>query len=146
MTIRPGKPAASVSLLLWDGQRVFLVRRDGSRGLFPHAWTLPGNPLHPGETPMSGAGRVCRDALGIAPDRILQIRELHEPSPYRQDRGPDALMRVVSWSGEPAARLANWDRGGWFSIEEMAKLRMFREGRELVAAECESMQQAGTRR
>jgi len=146
MTIRQNKPASSVSLLVWDGQRVFLVRRDGSRGLFPHAWTLPGNPLQPGETAKAGAGRVCRDALGIAPEGILPIRELHEPSPYRQDRGPDTLMRVVSWSGEPAARLANWDRGSWFSIDEMAKLRMLREGRELVATECEQIQRAESRR
>ena len=139
------KAASSVSLLVWDGQRVFLVRRDGSRGLFPHAWTLPGNPLHPGETAKAAAGRVCRDALGIAPDSIISVRELPEPSPYRQDRGPDTLMRVMSWSGEPSARLANWDRGGWFSIEEMAKLRMLREGREVVSAECMRIQRGGPR-
>jgi hypothetical protein len=55
-------------------------------------------------------------------------------------------MRVVSWSGEPAARLANWDRGGWFSIKDMAKLRMLREGRELIAAECERLQPTESRR
>lgn len=144
MTIRQNKTASTVSLLVWDGRRVFLVRRDGSRGLFPHAWTLPGNPLQPGETAKAGAGRVCRHALGIAPERLLPVRELNEPSPYRQDRGPDTLIRVMSWSGVPAARLANWDRGGWFSIEEMAKLRMLREGRELIASECERIQRGET--
>jgi ADP-ribose pyrophosphatase YjhB (NUDIX family) len=146
MTVRQNRPTASVSLLIWDGQRVFLVRRDGTRGLFPHAWTLPGNPLQRDETAKSGAARVCRDALGIVAERVLAVRELGEPSPFRQDRGPDTVMRVVSWSGEPAARLANWDRGGWFSIKDMAKLRMLREGRELIAAECERLQPTESRR
>jgi len=146
MTTRQTQPTASVSLLLWDGERVFLVRRDGTRGLFPHAWTLPGNPLQADETAKSGAGRICRDALGVAAERVVAVRELGEPSPFRQERGPDTLMRVVAWAGEPVARLANWERGEWFSIEEMAKLRILREGRELISGECERIQQAESRR
>jgi ADP-ribose pyrophosphatase YjhB (NUDIX family) len=143
MALRRHRTAPCVSLLLWDGERVYLVRRDGSPSLFPHAWTLPGSPLVAGESPEAGARRVAQETLRITPDTVRVLRELPQPSPFRHERGPDTLVRVATWEGDPAPRLATWDRGGWFTLDQMQELRTFREAREVIAKACDALRPAG---
>jgi 8-oxo-dGTP pyrophosphatase MutT (NUDIX family) len=142
-TLRGGPLNANVSLLCWDGDRVLLARRGGG-GLFGHTWTLPGGPLRNGETLPGAVTRLAADEAGVEPTAgaVRVIRRIEPPSPFRDDRGPDTLVWVRSWTGGPFPGNVLAVRPG-----EMGELRMFREARELIARACQAMQRrwaAGT--
>ena len=128
MSLRAGRGPEGVSVLLRDGGRVLLVQR-GSGGLFPHTWTLPGDELRAGETPEVAALRVVEEQLGSATAHVRRLRALPQPSPFRDERGPDTLVEVVSWTGEPTAAQA---RAEWFTIDSLADIRIFREARDVL--------------
>ena len=131
-TLRGGPAGTNVSLFCWDGDRVLLVQR-GAGGLFGHTWTLPGGPLHDGESTSSAVERLAVEQAGIVPvdGSVRIIRRLEPPSPFRDDRGPDTVAWVRSWTGGPFP-------GNVLAVRpsEMADLRMFREARELVMEAC----------
>lgn len=134
-TLRGGPECANVSLLCWDGDRVLLSRR-GAGGLFGHTWTLPGGPLRDGETLPGAVRRLAAAEAGIEPTdgAVRIIRRIEPPSPFRDDRGPDTIAWVRSWTGGPLP-------GNVLAVRpsEMAELRMFREARELIALACKAL-------
>jgi ADP-ribose pyrophosphatase YjhB (NUDIX family) len=138
MSLRTKRGGESVSVVLWDGERVLLVRRGGG-GLFPRTWTLPGGPLQPPETPPVAARRIARDLLKVGAGDTRLLRRLPQPSPFRDERGPDTVVQLVSWEGEPSGRTASWDGCGWFSLDGLGELRMFREAREEIVELCEGI-------
>jgi len=119
-------------VLLWDGRRAVLVRR-GAGGLFPHTWTLPGGELLPGESAELGGMRIVEKQLGISTSHVRQVRELPQPSHFRDARGPDTVVQAVTWSGDPAAGLA---KAAWFDLQALDEIRIFREARDLLRDIC----------
>jgi hypothetical protein len=135
-TLRGGPTHETLSLLCWDGKRVLLVR-NGPGGLFGHAWTLPGGPVEEGEELAPAARRIASGALAIepSPGSLRVIKRMEPPSPLREERGPDTLVWASSWGGsaQPPNVIA-------IAPEEMARRRMFREARELIAAACAGLE------
>ncbi len=138
MSLKAKCGPSSVSVLLWDGQRVLLVRR-GPDGLFPHTWTLPGDELLPGETAETAAMRIAEDMLGIGTSHVRRIRELAQPSHFRDARGPDTIVRAVTWSGDPIGPA----EAVWFSLEALDALRILREARDLLRELCTGLTSPG---
>lgn len=135
-TLRGGPVNTNVSLFCWDGERVLLARR-GAGGLFGHTWTLPGGPVRSGETISAAAVRLAAEEAGVVPGAgaMRVIRRIAPPSPFRDDRGPETLVWVRSWTGGPLPAHVLAIRPG-----DVAGLRMFREAREAIARACSAMQ------
>lgn len=135
MSLRAKRGSESVSLLLWDGARVLLVRR-GPGGLFPHTWTLPGGELDAGETAEIAAMRAAEDVLGVSTGHVRQLRSLPQPSHFRDARGPDTVVQLVTWAGDPAAGPSEAE---WFEPGALDGLRIFREARDLIRELCAAL-------
>ncbi|KAA0238782.1 MAG: NUDIX hydrolase [Dehalococcoidia bacterium] len=132
MSLRARKGPPSVSLILWDGERVLLVKRGGG-GLFPHTWTLPGGEIAAGETPEVAAMRLASAEAGVETGHVRRLRTLPQPSHFRDARGPDTLVQLVTWAGDPGAGPGPAE---WFGLEALNDLRIFREARDLVREVC----------
>ena len=135
MSLKAKRGPRSVSVLLWDDPRVLLVRR-GPGGLFPHTWTLPGGELLPGETAEIGAMRIAEETLGVSTSHLRRLRELSQPSDFRDARGPDTVVQAVTWTGDPAAGPS---AAAWFGMEALDDLRIFREARALLREVCSTL-------
>ncbi len=135
MSLRAKWGPESVSLLLWDGERVLLVKR-GQGGLFPHTWTLPGGELEPGETPEVGAMRLASESAGVETGHVRRLRSLAQPSHFRDARGPDTLFQLVTWAGDP---LAGPLPAAWHTPAALDGLSIFREARDLIRETCASI-------
>ena len=138
MSLMAKRGPRSVSVLLWDGTRVLLVRR-GVGGLFPHTWTLPGGEVHPGETSEAAAMRIAEEGLGIGTSHVRRLRKLPQPSHFRDARGPDTVVQIVTWSGDETAGPAE---AAWFAPEALDALRIFREARDLLRGLCATLPRA----
>jgi len=121
--------------LFWDGRRVLLTRRDGSRGLFPSTWTLPGRELVASESPEVAALDAAQNAVAVETSHIRLVRRLSQPSPFRDERGLDSLFQVMTWDGDPPVG----ETLRWFELEELRDIRIFREARDMLAAVCATL-------
>lgn len=135
MSLRARRGPQSVSILLWDGSRMLLVQR-GAGGLFPHTWTLPGGELAGGETPEEAAMRIAAETLGTGTSHVRRLRDLPQPSPLRDARGPDTLVQAMTWTGSPEAGPAG---ATWFEPSALDGLRIFREARDLLRQVCATL-------
>jgi ADP-ribose pyrophosphatase YjhB (NUDIX family) len=135
MSLKAKRGPESVSLLLWDGRRVLLTRRDLRRGLFPSTWTLPGRELARGEAAEVAALDVLRTAAGLDSSHIRLLRRLRQPSPFRDERGRDSVYQVLTWEGE--APLG--EKLAWFEPEALRDVRIFREARDTLVALCATL-------
>lgn len=134
MSLRAKRGPESVSLLLWDGRRVLLVRR-GRGGLFPATWTLPGRELGRGEPAEAAALAAATELVGVETSHVRLLRSLPQPSPFRDERGPDSLFQVVTWEGEVAVS----ETMRWFDLGELGDIRIFREARDTLRAVCATL-------
>lgn len=134
MSLRAKRGPESVSLLLWDGRRVLLVRR-GRGGLFPSTWTLPGREIGRGEPAEAAALAAANELLGVHTSHLRLLRDLSQPSPFRDERGPDSVFQVMTWEGEPS----EGETRRWFNLEELAEIRIFREARDTLRAVCATL-------
>jgi len=134
MSLRAKRGPESVSLLLWDGGRVLLVRR-GRGGLFPSTWTLAGRELARGEPPEAAALSATEELVGVHTSHIRLLCSLSQPSPFRDERGPDSLFQVITWEGEPPVS----ETLRWFTLEELGSIRIFREARDTLRAVCATL-------
>lgn len=132
MSLRAKRGPESVSLLFWDGRRVLLTRRARGSGLFPSTWTLPGRELRAGEVPEVASMAAAEELPGVKTSHIRFLRRLGQPSPFRDERGPDSVFQVVTWEGGPAER----ETLRWFRLEELRDIRIFREARDTLMAVC----------
>ena len=128
MSLRAKRGPETVSLLIRDGERVLLVRRDRSANLFPLTWTLPGGALLPGEVVEAATRRIATDLFGTAPAELRIMRKYRQPSPFTDERGPDTVVRVEIGVAE-ASSLGG---GRWTYPAELADLSIFREGRDAI--------------
>jgi ADP-ribose pyrophosphatase YjhB (NUDIX family) len=88
----------SVSVAVWCGRRVLLVRQTYRREL-----GLPGGGLRRGETPAEAAARELREETGIdvEPGGLRPAGELFDESEWKRDR---ALFFEARLDAEPALR------------------------------------------
>lgn len=135
MSLKAKRGPESVSLLLWDEARVLLVRR-GPGGLFPHTWTLPGGEIEPGETPEIAAMRLAEESIGVSTGHVRKLRSLPQPSHFRDARGPDTMVQLITWTGDPAAGPSE---AAWFELPALDELRIFREARDLIRELCRAL-------
>lgn len=113
---------------------MLLVRR-GRGGLFPMTWTLPGRELAPGEPAEAAALSATEELFGVGTSHVRLLRRLPQPSPFRDERGPDSVFHVVAWEAEPALS----DVLRWFTLEELGGIRIFREARDTLRAVCATL-------
>lgn len=135
MSIRAKRGPETVSLLLWDGERVLLVRRSAG-GLFPHTWTLPGAESEKGEQAEIAAMRVAPEVLGVESGHVRLVSRLAQPTVFRDERGPDSVVRLMTWAGDPTAGPA---ATRWFTLDELTDLHIFREARDTLRQLCAGM-------
>ncbi|GIL03202.1 MAG: ADP-ribose pyrophosphatase [Alphaproteobacteria bacterium] len=82
---QPRTPRTGVSIAIFRGDRVLLVRR--AKGPFRGLWSLPGGHQRAGETMAQAAARELAEETGLAADRLRFI-EIHEP----MRRGADGAI------------------------------------------------------
>lgn len=139
MSLRAKRGPETVSLLVKDGDRMLMVRRDRSANLFPLTWTLPAGDLLPGETAEAAARRVTLELFGRHPAELRVLRKYPQPSPFTDERGPDTVVRVEIGIAEASA-LAG---GRWTYLAELTGLPIFRECRDALL-ELVALQRVGT--
>ena len=118
----------TVSLLVKDGERVLLVRRDKTANLFPFTWTLPSGRLLPGESVGAAAKRVTHELFQARPAEIRTLRKFPQPSPFTDERGPDTVVRVDISVAEASSLSA----GRWTYPAELVDIQIFREARVAI--------------
>jgi hypothetical protein len=130
VSLRAKRGPETVSVLLWEGPHLLLVRR-GPGGLFPHTWTLPGDELEAGESPEAGSRRVAR-SFGVEALETRVVRSLPQPSPLRGERGPDTVVEVVRRERSVSGKPEHYVGLGYFAKGDLSNRRMFREARQLI--------------
>jgi 8-oxo-dGTP pyrophosphatase MutT (NUDIX family) len=123
---------ATVSVALWERENLLLVRR-GPGGLFPFTWTLPGGELLANETTDAAARRVARE-FGIEATETRIVRQLPQPSPLRDDRGPDVIVELVRRQRPVSSKPPRYTGVGYFARGDLGGQRMFREARQAILA------------
>jgi hypothetical protein len=117
---------------IWERESLLLVRR-GAGGLFPFTWTLPGGELLPAETSDGAARRIARE-FGIEAVETRVVRELAQPSPLQDERGPDVLVEVVRRERQVSSKPPRYTGVGYFARGDIGGQRMFREARQAILA------------
>lgn len=132
MSIRAKRGPETVSVLLWEGPHLLLVRR-GASGLFPYTWTVPGAEIEVGESPEAAARRIARE-FGVEALEMQTLRRLRQPSPLQDERGPDTVVEVVRRERPVSGKPARYTGVGYFAKGDLAQRRMFREARQLLVS------------
>lgn len=128
MSLRARRGPETVSLLVKDGERILLVRRDRSANLFPLTWTLPAGDVLPGETVEAAARRVTLELFDATPADLRVLRKYPQPSPFTDERGPDTVVRVEIGVAEASALGSS----RWTYPAELTDIAIFRECRDAL--------------
>ncbi|MCG8592379.1 MAG: A/G-specific adenine glycosylase [Proteobacteria bacterium] len=80
-------PRAMEAVAAWieRGGRTLAVRRPPG-GLLGGLWELPGDQLHPGETPQAGLARALPERVGISPTRVQGVGHVEHVFTHRRLR------------------------------------------------------------
>lgn len=130
MSLKAKRGPETVSVFLWEGPHLLLVRR-GAGGLFPHTWTVPGDELEAGESAEAAARRIAR-SFGVEAVDTRVLRTLPQPSPLQGERGPDTVVEVVRRERPISGKPERYVGLGYFAKGDLTNRRMFREARQLI--------------
>ena len=106
-----------VKCLLWDGDRVLLVRHTYG----PRRWDVPGGGLHGGEDPLPAARREMQEELGLGELEWVALGSIRSQVDHRQDTlhcfvHRDPVTQLTVDAGEIA-------EVRWFSAAELPSPR-----------------------
>ena len=124
----PARPIVGVGVVVWDGDRVLLVRR----GKAPRwgQWSLPGGAQRLGETVAEAAHREVREEVGldVALGEIVATIDLIERDPQGRIRYHYTLIDFVAEAAVPDLHPGSDAADArWFAIEELEPLGLWSE-------------------
>jgi 8-oxo-dGTP diphosphatase len=106
-------------------RRVLLGHRSPARAYYPDAWDLIGGHVRAGERPEAAMVRESWEEVGCLPTAYRFFETVEEPDPATHGPGEFHIFIVTEWLGsEPELRNEEHDDLGWFSLDDVRRLRL----------------------